>query len=252
MFTPELKRMGLDYLVAMSPEMLAAAIINEHYSYIYNYANKKYNFDNEVFKEILYAVKMLYDNGLLWDLNNYSEVTLGSNAGLFKLSPFRDIMVDDYKKFELQSIGEYFPLPYINGSEGIAISIRDEFAISAKAPNKNAAWEFVKIMLSEDVQGNPFVQYQSVLSSLSRDTVEKILKPWAWSRNIISNEEIARYNNERFEYFSKIDRVYGANGAPDVMALIIKHAVRFFTDENPIDIIINDLQNEVDYLLGER
>ena len=72
---------------------------------------------------------------------------------------------EDYKVIELQveGIGTYisnvysqgkniYGYPSANGSHGVIVSVNSSAAISSQSQNKNGAWEFIKNMMSYDIQ----------------------------------------------------------------------------------------------------
>jgi ABC-type glycerol-3-phosphate transport system substrate-binding protein len=248
-FIPEKERLKLFCVLPVPLGTLTGMLTDEYYPYFYDYETNEYRFDNYVFREILHTVKTLYTLGMVLDDDSSDTFLYGAEGGMLLPSPVSIKDISDYGQFIMRGIDGYFPMPTIRGAEGMAVSMGMEFAVSVNAQNKTAAWEFIKILLSEEIQNSVYLyDFQPVAATLNTQAVNRARgKPPNYD---LSNEEWDRYNRERRAFFAGIDRVKGGNGAPDVTDIILKYAIRFYRDEAELDNIIADLQQEADARLG--
>jgi multiple sugar transport system substrate-binding protein len=252
-FIDDMERNKREYVFAESPQLLTTMLIDENYPYIYNDYTNTYKFDTPEFREILRTVYTLNQRGDIWDVDlfvpyNYNDV---EHTGLF-MSAWINGQASDYSNFNkicfIHSnnfrtlVRNYYPLPHIRGTEGIAVDLLNSFVIGANSQNKAAAWEFIKILLSDDVQSGIGIRHQPVVADISEEAVERITR----KTDLTANEVLA-YNLNRRNFFSGINRMYGANGAPYVMDIIIEHAENFYRNQIGIDGAIAEIQRDVDH-----
>ena len=139
-------------------------------------------------------------------------------------------------------------LNIIEGADGIPVVLMNEYAVSAQSPNQEAAWEFIKIMLSDEVQLNTKYEgkYQPVIKTVNDEYIK-------WVKTMFrepTREEVSFFNQERLAFFEQINRVYGSNGAPYVMDLIMEYTARYYKGEGDVHSMAKTLQDAVDIRTG--
>jgi len=123
-------------------------------SYI-DYENKKANFESSEFIELLKLLKSISDNKIthkklklsqLIPYKNSQEVVFSGGA----LEGYLGMLGTNYNL----GGGEryFFRVPLVEKSEGVAFDSRMMIAINNFSKNKEYAWTFLKILLSEDIQ----------------------------------------------------------------------------------------------------
>ncbi len=126
---------------------------------LYQYMNTNYrelvrdgkaNFDTDSFRDVLQQIKSLYDEGLL--TADYSMDP--EDASLFTLNGLSEpgsALLD-----LLQPGKQYMQMPSFDGQpSGFGYSTMLLFGISSQSAVKEEAWEFIKFMLSEEMQNSP-------------------------------------------------------------------------------------------------
>jgi ABC-type glycerol-3-phosphate transport system substrate-binding protein len=244
-FQTELEWLERDCLFAATAEAFTIQLMEEYYSYVYDAETGKYRFGDEVFKEILLTVKLFYERGLLLDTD--VETSYGNPSGMLMNYKLPNEVFEDYQSFKTQGAdSRYYPLPALRGARGMACATAGEFAISANASNKAAAWAFIKILLSEELQSVTAVKYgQQIAADMSKQAVNWIL---GYGTNYNLPEwELNQFNNARRDYFSAIDRLRKTEVTHEnTMDIILKHALRFYKGEGVLEDVIRQLRREAD------
>jgi ABC-type glycerol-3-phosphate transport system substrate-binding protein len=258
-FIPEMEKRKLNYLISMTPQQMALKLTMEYHSYFFDVYTGIYNFDNSVFKEILETVNKFYIKGLLRELD-YNIMMGQPEASLIISYPEGDgllimdiqgSLIRDYSNISSSRYNAsgniMYPLPQILDTSGMAIVPSGVYAISRNAPNKLAAWEFIKILLSDDIQDPAKMLVQPVLSVLSEPAVQSAIKMGipATTNNTLEQSAVDEYNNDRYNYFSNINRIHGDYIKPDISDIIIKYSKAYFKQEYTLDETIKFLQDEV-------
>jgi hypothetical protein len=236
-----------EYLLPYPPDMLLHSLLSKCYPLFYEYNNRRYNVDTPVLREILRTVRYYYERGLIPDYD--SEINWGNyweTDALFILYGTRGDIAD-YTSFNLTTniLGDSvvtYPQPMIRGAEGMSIQLYDEYAISAKAPNKTAAWEFIKILFSDEVQNGEGIIIQPVIADLSVEAVER-----ATGNPGLTPEEVFAYNNERVAFFSGINRVRVMDSS-EILWFVVYNSRSYIEGERDLDSIIEYLQLRSEYI----
>ena len=145
-----------------------------------------YQMDRSAYYSLLFTAmqKDLYKEGK-WNLNTPEYEALASycknNVPEKCLANWYDgnsNLPDEYKVSNLQIEGingyisnayaqgkNLYGYPSANGNHGVIISVNSSAAVSSQSENKNGAWEFVKTMMSYDIQSaDPEYAYDSMIN----------------------------------------------------------------------------------------
>ena len=241
-FWREKERRGLKYVFDTAPQFLTHAVLNENFEYFYDRNTGKYDLNAPVIRETLTTVKRLCDGGLLWnaDLSGFSAISSDDGSGNTLFMETVGLVREIFLHNSISDYGEIYRFPLIRGTEGMAARLHDEYAINASSRNKEAAWEFIKILLSDDIQNSAAMQYQPVLAEMNKTGVR-----WQTGGGInTSDTEVAEYNRARFSFYSAIDRIYGPDGADDITGLIYEQSLLYYKGEASLDeVILNIIGN---------
>jgi len=247
-FTPVAEQNGLETMFQIEPMYMTATVYRQILPKIYDYANDEYIFENIYFRELAQIIKMMYVEELLLD-EEFWYVHRGMwPDGLLQV-PYRFLnnAAADFERLVTHGINGYFPMPSVLDYEGLNIMPMDEFAISANAPNKNAAWEFMKILFSDEIQNGPEMFYQPVVADLTAEGVNRALGNAPDFE--IPDEDVRAFNRGRFEYFSRITHVDRSDYPPSMLGKVMREVNYFCANEKTLDEIINTLQIEADFVV---
>lgn len=143
---------GEDYVafVNLFPIQLLAEYIEANYDKLIDQGQA--NFDSDLFRDMMKQIKSMYDDGVLKAEFTYDYTkSLFNNANLFDpvgaLSQVLDPKLELYQK------------PTVNGKyNGTGFKSYFTLGINSKSKAQDEAWNFIKFMLSEDMQSSPMVQ----------------------------------------------------------------------------------------------
>lgn len=231
------------------------------YGYVDYINDGKVDFNNDEFKKLAGFAKNTVFNeedeaGMSYILGMTSEtepsfviVSSGeqyaSNAG----------SKDSYSIYGIPSSEEHGPCAYINTSAAISANISDE--------KKDAAWDFVKTMLSEDVQktekyDNPLSK--SAFKELAQDGVNMYNEIYDYYLKLgITEAEISMYGFIKLEdsvaddYYNaanNIDSIYRMDTS--IAPILEEELPSYFAGQKSIDDIISVVNNRSQTVIDER
>lgn len=145
-------KVGEDYFafVNLFPIQMLAEYIEANYDKLINQGQA--NFDSDLFRDMMKQIKSMYDEGVLSNDFTYDYTkTLFNNANLFDpiggLSQVLDPKLKIYQK------------PTVNGKySGTSFKSYFTLGINSKSKVQDEAWNFIKFMLSEEMQSSSVVQ----------------------------------------------------------------------------------------------
>ncbi|PDZ13065.1 ABC transporter substrate-binding protein [Bacillus pseudomycoides] len=153
----ELSSKGTDKKVIGNtpPEQMLQFLVQDHYNELVDKTSGKAKFESDLFVQMLEDVKKMYDEKIA----TADSVNLGE--AYFNLLPMI-MSVEDYfstgATFGITGT-KIYQKPHIAGQKkGVAFTPYTTVGINAKSPVKKEAWEFLKFLMSDEVQskGNAF------------------------------------------------------------------------------------------------
>ena len=253
-------RQDMTALSSVSELELLNYVMGSSYDRFIDMKKKDADFKNPEFAEILNFCKELLDKKLV-DTNMESMMT-GGRGVLFYIE--RIITPMDYMmlpQMQFKGNGKLYRLPGNGGTDGISFSSDAMFAINNNSRYKNEAWEFIKYLLSDEIQStmelavgavgfpvNREAAKANALQSLerSRKSVTKtvgpdgevVLKP-ATEEDVAAMEKV----------LEEVSRYDGADRA--ILKIILEEADSFFKGRKSIEEVTSLMQNRVNTYLKE-
>ncbi|UQZ81266.1 Putative ABC transporter substrate-binding protein YesO [Paenibacillus konkukensis] len=129
------------------PESLLVNVLGDHYGKYVDPAKGEARFDSKEFMDLMKQIKQMYDDGLLSD-----EATSWGNQFF---SPWSVNSLENFVLYpkSVYDDGKVYRKP--GTDQGITFLSRMMFGINAKSGVKPEAWDFLKFLLSEDMQSSP-------------------------------------------------------------------------------------------------
>jgi len=159
-------------ITSSEPESFLVNLMKDQYGKYVDAASGKADFDSESFRGLLEQVKSMYDAGII----SAETATWGEQF----FSPWMANSPEDlvlYPKVAYEEGGKVFRKP--GGGKGIAFTASSLFGINANSKMQQEAWDFMKFLLSEDMQSFPefkgFPMNKSVAEKVF-DTVQMSIK----------------------------------------------------------------------------
>jgi ABC-type glycerol-3-phosphate transport system substrate-binding protein len=220
-FENEMEINEADFFLGFPASFLLVDLITQNSYYFYDPVTETVDYDSPVLHEIINVVKRLYDDNRLNGLDYETGFLLNNEA---KALMFYYTFGDHVTDFTEMIVGDsrYYPAPVIPGTDGKDAYIESTFGINAASSMsaKAAAWEFIKILLSDEIQnGDLFWSGASpVLSDLNKEGVVRIrngpyymdnLSSEELNRHIeaVTDEELVAFNENRRAYYDKLNRL---------------------------------------------
>jgi ABC-type glycerol-3-phosphate transport system substrate-binding protein len=226
-FEDDFKTNGVEYMFYESCfNFMENNMLLEYMHYIYNYVTEEPDFYSPVLENIAKLTKHLLDNGKLTGIH-WKDLD-PSGEGIWYEEDFTDYLltyfnleenVVDYSTL-MTGYGQAYPYPYVDGTEGKSVRLNNSFGINSNssASVKRAAWELLKILISDEIQNGGLLRGSSVVSELTREGVARNLYAQQFTEateeraeemiDSVTQEELDKYNNDRMTYFDDISQLY--------------------------------------------
>ncbi|MEH6888458.1 ABC transporter substrate-binding protein [Bacillus sp. JJ864] len=153
------------------PEQMLQFLVQDHYSELVDKASGQAKFQSDLFVQMLENVKKMYEERIV----TADSVSLGE--AYFVPTPI--MSVEDY--FSVGATlgitgAKIYQKPHIAGQKkGVAFTPNTTVGINAKSPVKKEAWNFLKFLMSDEVQskGNGFPINKAVYEQQIKTLKEK-------------------------------------------------------------------------------
>jgi multiple sugar transport system substrate-binding protein len=132
----------------IEPADLMTYMLNSSFAKFVDTGAKKAKFDSPEFIGLLKLAKSMYDDKLIAPQGSDLSVTMFQNKA--KVNMYMDMVT--MPQFFYDGKGAYYNVPSENGSVGTSFTSDMQLAINSKSAHKQAAWQFVKFLLSNDMQ----------------------------------------------------------------------------------------------------
>ncbi|PFD64003.1 ABC transporter substrate-binding protein [Bacillus thuringiensis] len=154
------------------PEQMLQFLVQDHYNELVDKASGKAKFQSDLFVQMLEDVKKMYDEKLA----TADEVNLGESY--FVRLPMIMSIEDYFSTGALLGITgtKIYQKPHIAGQKkGVAFTPNTTVGINEKSPVKKEAWNFLKFLMSDEVQskGNGFPINKAVYEQQIKTLKEK-------------------------------------------------------------------------------
>ena len=237
-------------------------------SYI-NTAEHKCNFDTDEFKALLTFVKdlpartddfyeKLYSDGVDYENMYRNDKYVLTDAYLSGFENYRSLIQDTFGE-EITLIG--YPSASGNGS---ALGIYEMFAISSKCKHADGAWDFVKLVISDDHQstvswGIPLsikrfneLAEESMKEQKDDDVIlyrESIYSSYAseGQRKPLTQKEVDQFT----EYVKSVNS-YSSYLDDNISNIIYEEAAPFFEGQKGVDEVATIIQSRISIYLNEK
>lgn len=250
-------RQDMVALTGVSELELLNYVMGSSYDRFIDTEKKNADFNNPEFKEMLNFCKELLDKKLV-NTQTERKMMTGRGNTLFNMREIN--MPMDYltlTQMEFNGNGKLYKLPGSGEAGAVSFSSDAMLAISSNSKQKNEAWEFIKYLLSDEVQsgmeliGFP-VNKEAVKAAAARavDIPEKgAVKAMGPDGEIdikpATEEEVAAME----KMLEDVKRYDGADRA--ILKIILEEAGAFFKGQKPVEEVAGLIQNRVSTYLKE-
>ena len=130
----------------IDPAQLVTTMLGSSFSKFVDTNGKKAKFDSPEFINLLKLAKSMYDDQII-PADNVDNVIIQPKSNIM-------MYMDMYSMPKMSFDGKagYYNLPSENETKGTAFTTSMPVAINSKSANKKEAWEFIKFLLSDEMQ----------------------------------------------------------------------------------------------------
>ncbi|MCC3375198.1 ABC transporter substrate-binding protein [Cohnella sp. REN36] len=242
-------------LAAISPESLLGYLVGSVYGQVVKNDGKSWTFDADAFEAYLEKIKKLYDTGMATsemmgpDTANFNQMNMNSPMDVVLMPQMGD-----------KSRAMLRP-PGIGQDEGIPFKSGRVLGLNAKSKAQDAAWSFVKFLLSEEMQSSmSLMQFPVNQAALQNKLVEtkNMLEGKGGGGGIqirnkdgttlqpkLSDEDITRVVN----LMPSVSKYSNQN--PKVLAMIAEESAAYFSGSKSADAVAKSLASRIGTYLNE-
>ncbi|WP_157259601.1 ABC transporter substrate-binding protein [Paenibacillus sp. OSY-SE] len=190
----------LHAFAGIPPEMLLSLFLEDSYRE-FVLSNQQANFDSDAFRTLLQNIKAMYDEGLITESSGDQKESV-SSADKIKESLFTYTLSNRAETLLtnlVDSNSQIFQRPTMNGeNQGWRYKSSNSFGINSKSEVQKEAWEFMKFMMSEEVQSSDYLMGIPV----HKDANKKMLQEAA--EKLKANISDEKFLDERVEYAGNV------------------------------------------------
>ncbi|NIK75072.1 multiple sugar transport system substrate-binding protein [Paenibacillus castaneae] len=245
------------YSLAAYPEELLNGIVMDQYTSFVDEPNGKAKFDSDSFIQLLKQVKGLYDKGIATTENVHSifrEEQINSPSDYFLALKLSENFAKGYESYEYKSKLYSSPKGEGQGKGGYFRSYKT-MGINEKSSVKEEAWDFVKFILSEEMQGsrgtgfplNKEVYKQQVEELLKKGKVED--HPEGFLGGIVFT--ITAQDIEGLDIFLEQAQYPVAFNRDQVQEIIVEESKAYFSGQKSAVAVAKLMQNRISLYLNE-
>lgn len=245
------------YSLAANPEGLLNDIVMDQYISFVDEPNGKAKFDSDYFIQLLKQVKGLYDKGIATSENVRSifrEEQINSPSDYLLALKLSENTAKGYESYRFKS--KLYSSPKGEGQEmGGYFRGYKTMGINEKSSVKEEAWDFVKFMLSEEMQGskstgfplNKEVYKQQVTQLLKDGKVED--HPDGFLSGLVFT--ITAQDIEGLDIFLEQAKYPVAFNRDQVQEIIAQESKAYFSGQKSAEAVAKLLQNRISLYLNE-
>lgn len=240
-------------LGGVAPEYMIKDLVNGQYATFVNLESRKANFDSAAFIELLKEVKFMFDEKMIREDYGgifYNEVINSPQTYIRELRN-SDFLQKPYKS-------KFYSRPNASGQEaGGFFRTYKTIGINASSAVKDEAWDFVKFMLSDEMQD----QAGRSGFSLNKATYKKVAQDVLKKGKVMSDQPVGDMKGKEFEITQKdIDDLekfitglkYPVEFKPSkIEEILLKESKAYFTGQKSPEAVAKLIQNRVTTVLNE-
>ncbi|MBP3966384.1 ABC transporter substrate-binding protein [Paenibacillus lignilyticus] len=241
-------------MTGMTKEQLLKLMVESSYEHYVDTAGKKASFDSGDFAAMLENLKSLYDDGLI---NDQMAGRGQQSFGHMNLMMPMELVMLPQMMFQGDGGGEVFQTPSGGEAKGMTFDSDLMLALNAKSGAKKEAWEFLKYLLSAEMQGTPGMFGFSVRKDMTAKQVEESMKMLTSGNMKMSTPEgevspptMTDADIKKIvDMIPRIKRYSGEDNA--IMDMVKEEAAAFFEGRKSAEEAAKQLQNRATIYLNE-
>jgi len=241
-------------LINTSGAALLSQMVDSSYGKLVNDANKK--FDTGLFTDMLKLSKAMADAKLVTpERPERADILFQAFSPL----QYEDMIL--LSQMQFGGNGAFYKVPAYTDSKGLSFTSDMRLSINAKSGHKQEAWEFVKLLLSEDMQKTrelsgfavnrkASLERQAQLKEIGSGDGKNQIKLMTKDGKEFKPRPAEQKDIDAIEQALSELRVY-ADTDPKVKAIVEQEAGPFFSGQKSAEEVAKSVQNKVNTYLQE-
>ncbi|MFD7522652.1 ABC transporter substrate-binding protein [Paenibacillus chitinolyticus] len=238
------------------PESLLNVRVKEQYAAFVDPVNKKANFETAAFTGLMKQVKSLFDDQIATD--KPIPALFRSESIVSPEYYIRDLKQSEYLSKGDEFTSKFYTKPHAEEQKaGGYFQTYQTIGINEKSSVKEEAWDFLKFMLSDEVQEGPDHAGFPMNKSVYEKRVKELLKVG----KVKSDQEMGVLKDKMFDITAKdiqdLDRflseaIYPVEFKPSkIEKIIMEEAKSYFKGQKSAEAVAKLIQNRVTTFLNE-
>lgn len=234
-------------ITSTTPDSLLVNLLLDNYGKYVDAENKQAHFDSEAFLHLLKQVKGLYDDQLIsgesasWGEQFFSPWTANSAEDLLL-----------YPKAVYDGNGEVYRKPGMG--QGITFSSGMMLGINANSNVKEEAWDFLKFLLSEEMQSSPELKGFSLRKSVVDAAIDQVqLGLEEGTVQLITGVIPKPFPNSELQSLKSLIEEAGifSKSDPKVISIIYEESSTYYAGQKSAEEVAKLIQNRVTTYMNE-
>lgn len=227
------------------PEQMLGYLVADNYSTLVDNSKRKANFTSPFFTDLLKQVKGMYDEKVITvDAINFGDAYFYPTL-LFSPDDYFAGPADFFKQ------GKVYSKPRVNGQEsGGSFKGHKSIALNANSKVKQEAWEFIKFLLSEDVQTQPKLQGFSVNKSVNEKKLEGLAVKGSVTSNSGTNVPVTAEGIQTLKQMIANANIFITDDSK-IQSIVAEEAKAYFSGQKSVDDVAKLIQNRVTTYINE-
>ncbi|WP_313639983.1 extracellular solute-binding protein [Paenibacillus sp.] len=229
----------------ITPEEMLNYLVSDNYLQLVEGDNGTVNFESELFLDILKRVKRLYDDKILTAENKISHFNL---SNIYSPQDYLGRLANFYEDSAI------YQKPHAAGQKsGIAFGGQKNIAMNSNSTVKGTAWDFMKFLMSEEIQSIPQQDGFPIHKKVSNDMLDNLMKESSDGK--IEDPKIGSVPISK-EILEDLKKMINGASLPitlmnKVQTIIAEEAKTFFTGHKTAEDVAALIQNRVTTYMNE-
>ncbi|GGA11609.1 ABC transporter substrate-binding protein [Paenibacillus marchantiophytorum] len=232
----------------LEPEEMLNSLVSDNYAQLVDGASRKVNFDSAVFTDLLKHVKSLYDEKII------SAKPLPTKDTNFRLSEIYSPK-DYLARLALYyKNGTVYQKPHAAGQKsGVAFGGLQTIAMNSNSTIKGTAWDFMKFLLSEEMQSIPQQDGFSMMKSVTEKMMTDLANDAKKGTIDTGKGGVLQVSDKDLQSMKTMisDASLAITPMNKVQTIIAEEAKAYFTGQKSADDVAKLIQNRVTIYINE-
>ncbi|WP_195572255.1 ABC transporter substrate-binding protein [Paenibacillus sp. 1001270B_150601_E10] len=239
------EKLGPDYYAGGNnkPEFYLYDQVRENYVQLVDATGKKAHFDSPLFKQLIEQVQSMYRNGTLTEETVDYEHAIFNNMSIMKMSYYTNF-----------SNNKTLMTPSMDKKHNQIAFSAASYGLNNNSPVKQEAWEFLKYLLSDEMQQSPDLRGLPIRKAIYNKQFDELIDQ-VKNGSILSdaNDDSSTSKSKELEQLRPLIEKANTNKDSDnkVLNIVLEETQAYFAGQKAIEEVVHLIQNRVTTYLNE-